>query len=70
MSCLHRYVIVKGDYAGRVYGNIYDISNTTNSTNPPVPIPTTVSIYLMHWTSVGASPMQPFCCQVKMGEVL
>ncbi|GAX83855.1 hypothetical protein CEUSTIGMA_g11280.t1 [Chlamydomonas eustigma] len=30
------YVIVKGDYAGRVYGNIYDISNATN----PVPIST------------------------------
>ena len=30
------YVVVKGDYAGRVYGSVYDISNSTN----PVPIPT------------------------------
>ena len=28
--------VVKGDYAGRVYGSVYDISNSTN----PVPIPT------------------------------
>ena len=31
------YVIVKGDYAGRVYGNIYDVSNLTK----PSVIPTT-----------------------------
>ena len=31
------YVIVKGDYAGRVYGNIYDVSNLTK----PFAIPTT-----------------------------
>ncbi len=31
------YVIVKGDYAGRVSGAIYDITNTSN----PVAIPTT-----------------------------
>ncbi len=35
------YVIVKGDYAGRVYGNVYDISNNTN----PVAIQTTVSLF-------------------------
>lgn len=32
------YVVVKGDYAGRVYGYVYDITNTT----APTQIPTTV----------------------------
>lgn len=30
------YIVVKGDYAGRVHGSIFDISNSTN----PIPIPT------------------------------
>lgn len=36
------YVVVKGDYAGRVAGAVYDVSNSTN----PVVIPTTPD-----WTS-------------------
>jgi len=31
------YVVVKGDYAGRVYGSIYDVTNSSN----PLSIPTT-----------------------------
>lgn len=36
------YVVVKGDYAGRVSGYIYDITNATN----PQQIPTTVRTHL------------------------
>lgn len=46
------YVIVKGDYAGRVHGSIFDVTNATDTVKPTV-IPTTPA-----WEACSLTPTQ------------
>ena len=46
------YIIVKGDYAGRVHGSIFDVTNATDTVKPTV-IPTTPA-----WEACSLTPTQ------------
>ena len=48
------YIYLKGDYAGRVSGNVYDIRNSTN----PILLVTDVSITCLWSACLQPSPMQ------------